>query len=101
MSKLRFPDSMDECVYFTRRQADEKGKVVCWVFREKCSKCSKGQMAKPADEKTGRPKVRAKTYICPECGFEVDKKEYEDSLTANIQYACPKCGHEGEIQIPF
>ena len=92
---------MEECVYFTRRQLNEKGKVVCWVFREKCPKCNKALMGKPVDSKTGKPKIRAKIYICPECGYEIDKREYEDSLIANIQYTCPKCGYEGEIQVPF
>ncbi|MBD3303717.1 hypothetical protein GF343_01105, partial [Candidatus Woesearchaeota archaeon] len=83
---LRLPDSMEECVYFTRRNID-KGKVVAWVFKEKCPKCGKALMGKPKDEKTGKVKIRAKEYVCPECGYTAEKGEYEDTLTVNIQYA--------------
>lgn len=96
---MREPKSMDECVYFTRRN-DKRGKVKCWVFKEKCSKCGKALMGKPRDSKTGRPKIRATEYVCPSCGSTIEKKEYEDTLTANIQYEC-SCGHKGELQIPF
>ena len=58
-------------------------------------------MGKPKDEKTGKPKIRAKEYVCPECGHSEEKKEYEETLTAEIKYTCPKCGNEGEIEIPF
>ncbi len=96
---LRQPESMDECVYFTRR-AVGKGHVMCWVFREKCPKCGKAEMGKPRGEE-GNVKVRAKEYVCPSCGHTVGKQEYEDTLTANIAYTCPHCGHKGETQIPF
>ena len=96
---LRFPESMEECIYFTRRQVGEKGKVVAWVFREECPKCHKGMMGKPKEK--GKVKIRATEYVCPECGYTVEKGEYEDTLTANIQYTCPHCGFEGETQIPF
>lgn len=98
---LRQPESMEECVYFTKRNIGEKGKVKVWVFRENCPKCGKALMGKPRDEKTGKVKIRAKEYICPECGYKMEKEEYEDTLTANISYTCPKCGHQGEIPIPF
>ncbi|MEM4263266.1 MAG: hypothetical protein QW666_00010 [Candidatus Woesearchaeota archaeon] len=97
---LRFPESMDECVYFTRRQLGEKGKAVAWVFREKCPKCGKALMGKPKDA-SGKVKIRAKEYICPECGHTIEKGAYEDTLTANIQYTCPHCGFEGEHQMSF
>ena len=97
---LKFPESMDECVYFTRRAIDG-GKAVTWVFREKCDKCGKALMTKPLDEKTGKFKLRAKEYVCSECGHKEEKEEYEEKLTANIAYTCPKCKHAGEIQIPF
>jgi len=97
---LRFPDSMEECVYFTRRNIDS-GKVVAWVFKEKCPKCGKAKMGKPKDEKTGKVKIRAKEYVCPKCGHTVEKGEYEDTLTVNIQYTCPHCGHKGETQESF
>lgn len=97
---LRFPDSMDECIYFTRRNID-KGNAVAWVFKEKCPKCKKALMGKPKDEKTGKVKIRAKEYVCPECGYTVEKGEYEDTLTVNIQYTCPHCGNKGEAQESF
>ncbi|MBW2969756.1 hypothetical protein KY309_03785 [Candidatus Woesearchaeota archaeon] len=96
---LKLPESMDECVYFTQRTID-KGHVKCWVFRENCPKCGKALMGKPRD-KDGAVKIRAKEYVCPECGHTVEKKEYEETLTANVIYTCPYCGYKGEIQIPF
>jgi len=95
------PKSMDECVYFTSRVFNNNGKARCWVFREKCPKCNKALMGKPRDPKTGRIQIRAKEFKCPECGYTLPQQEYEDSLTASIQYTCQYCSHNGEIQIPF
>jgi len=97
---LRQPESMEECAYFTRR-AVGKGYVMCWVFREKCPKCSKAEMGKPRDAKTGAIKIRAKEYVCPECNHTVEKQAYEDTLTANIIYTCPYCQFKGETTTPF
>ena len=97
---LKEPASMDECVYFTNRII-ENGKIKAWVFKEKCPKCGKGLMGKPKDEKTGKPKIRAEEYTCPDCSHTVDKLEYEDTLTANIKYTCPHCSHQGEAQQSF
>jgi predicted SprT family Zn-dependent metalloprotease len=97
---LRQPESMDECVYFTRR-AVGKGFVMCWVFKEKCPKCGKAFMGKPRDPKTGDVKIRAKEYVCPSCNYTVEKTEYEDTLTASIAYTCLHCSNKGETQIPF
>lgn len=94
---LKMPESMDECVYFTRRI---KPNVVTWVFREQCPKCKKGIMGKPRGP-DGAVKIRAKEYVCPECNYTVEKQAYEDTLTANIQYTCPKCSFSGEHQMPF
>ena len=91
---------MDECIYFTRRKIDN-GSAVAWVFKEECPKCKKALMAKPKNEKTGKPKIRAKEYVCPECNYIVEKEEYEDTLTCNIQYTCPDCSFASEIQVPF
>ena len=96
---LKQPESMEELVYFTKRNIGE-GFVKAWVFREKCPKCGKGLMGKPKD-KTGKVKVRATYYECPECKYTIPKKEYEESLTVNISYICPNCKYEGETQIPF
>lgn len=97
---LKQPESMDELVYFTKRQIGD-GRAKAWVFKELCDKCGKAMMGKPVDAKTGKVKVRAKEYVCPECGNTVEKKEYEEGLMANVDYVCPACKYEGEIQIPF
>jgi DNA-directed RNA polymerase subunit RPC12/RpoP len=97
---LKQPESMDECVYFTRRTVD-KGHIMCWVFKEKCPKCGKAMMGKPRDPKTGDVKIRAKEYVCPQCSYTVPKQEYEETLTANIAYTCPHCQNKAETQIPF
>ncbi len=94
---LKMPESMDECIYFTRRS---KPQVVAWVFKEKCPKCKKAMMGKPVGS-DGKVKTRAKEYVCPECKFTMEKVAYEDTLTANIQFTCPKCGFSGEHQMPF
>ena len=91
---------MDEIVYFTRRAVD-KGKIVCWVFKALCTKCKKGLMAKPRDPKTGKPKIRAKEYVCPACNYTVEKEAYEDTLMANVEYTCPSCEYVGEIVTSF
>jgi len=97
---LKQPKSMEECVYFTNRSVGD-GKAKCWVFKETCPKCNKGIISKPKDPKTGKPKTRADYYECPECHHQIPKQEYEDTLTANIEYICPHCKFKGEIQIPF
>ena len=97
---LREPSSVDLCVYFTNRNIGN-GKVRAWVFKGMCTKCGKGLMGKPKDEKTGKVKIRAKEYACPACGYRVEQEEYEESLMAGIKYICPYCGNEDEIEIPF
>jgi len=97
---LKQPESTAECVYFTRRATDN-GKIVCWVFKENCPKCGKAPMGKPKDKKTGSVKIRAKEYVCPACDYKIEKQEYEDTLTANIEYTCPHCSNTGETQIPY
>src|SRR3989338_10429224 len=97
---LTLPKSTNECVYFTNRNT-AKGKLKCWVPKEICPKCKKGLMAKPRDPKTGKPKIRATVYECPDCKHSVPVQAYEDTLTANIIYTCPKCSNNSEIKIPF
>lgn len=97
---LKFPNSTEECVYFTRRNIKE-GKVVAWVYKEICPKCKKSMMGKPKDPKTGKPKIRAKEYVCNDCKYTVPGEEYEDSLTVSIQYTCPHCKNSSEAQVPF
>jgi len=96
---LKQPESMEELVYFTNRSIGS-GSARVWVFRQLCPKCKKVEMGKPRDKK-GKVQIRAKEYICPNCGYTVEKQAYEDSLTASIEYKCPSCGNAGEIQVPF
>ena len=95
---LKKPETMEECVYFTQRTIGS-GEAMVWVCRKECPKC-KAIMGKPRDKK-GKVLTRAKVYACPKCGFSEDKKVYEESLTANIEYTCPSCKFFGELQVPF
>lgn len=105
--KLSLPNSMDECVYFTRRSLDDgsggfAGKAVSWVLKEDCPKCHKAKMGKPRG-KDGHVMIRATEYVCPHasCAYTVAKKDYEDTLTCNIIYTCPYCKKAGETQVPY
>lgn len=98
---LRQPESMDECVYFTQRPLEgDKGSVRVWALKQACPKCKKAIMGKPRDKK-GKVLIRASEYVCPSCGYTLEKKAYEESLTANAEYKCPACSSAGEAQIPF
>ena len=97
---IKEPTSTDECIYFTQRTIGD-GKAKTWVYKEKCPECGKALMGKPRDKKTGRPKIRANEYQCPECKYTVEKEEYELTLKAQIKYTCPHCKNEGESEIPF
>ncbi len=97
---LELPESMDNLIYWTNRSIDE-GKATVWVDKQPCTKCGKAKMGKPVDAKTGKPKIRAKEYVCPNCGFTVEKVEYEDTLEACALYTCPECKHKGECTVPF
>jgi len=94
------PESTAECVYFSNRDVGE-GSAMIWVFKQECPECHKAKMGKPVDAKTGKVKIRAKEYICPECGYTVEKKEYEDGLTAYCEYTCPECKSQGEAEAHF
>lgn len=98
---LKESQSMNEYVYLTNRFLGKEGYAKCWVFKKLCSKCGKGLMGKPKNPKTGKPKIRADIYECPECKYYIDEKEYEETLEANIKYKCPYCSNESELQIPF
>ena len=99
--ELRQPTSVKELVYFTQRTILPNGKAKVWVFKEKCPKCGAALMGKPVDPKTGKVKIRASEYICPKCGYTINKEDYEDTLTANVEYICPKCKNNGAEQVPF
>lgn len=91
---------MEELVYFTNRKVGD-GNIMAWVYKKDCPKCGKALMGKPKNEKTGKAKIRANEYVCPECNYSVDKEEYEETLTLEVKYTCPKCKHQGEIGVPF
>ena len=97
---LRFPNSVDECFYFTNRNID-KGNVIAWVYKPLCPKCRKAKMGKPVDEKTGKVKKRAEIYVCPECKYTVNCDEFDATLKVEIQYTCPKCGKKGEATAEY
>jgi len=98
---VKEPTNMDDLVYCTRRNLGNDGFAMAWVHKGKCPKCKKGIMGKPRDPKTGKPKIRAKEYVCPECKFTIEKKEYEESLTCEMTYTCPHCKAKGEASVPF
>lgn len=93
------PESMDQCLYFSNRTLGKLGKAKAWVYKKQCPKCGKVKMGKPVEK--GKVKIRAKEYVCAECGFVEGKKEHEESLNMEIKYVCPKCGHEGEAVVPY
>lgn len=97
---VKEPKSMDELVYFTRRNVGE-GKVSAWVYRGICPECKKGTMGKPINPKTKKPMTRSLEYECPECKFSMPKEEYEDTLECEIKYVCPKCKKEDTEVVPF
>ena len=90
---VKEPESMEDVIYFTRRSIGD-GKVMAWVYKKECPQCHKAKMGKPVDK--GHVKIRAKEYVCPECGFTEEKKQHEESLTVEAKYTCPHCGKEGE-----
>jgi len=96
---MKQPTSMGEVIYFTNRQLGEKGFAKCWVFKEDCPECKKAKMGKPTDK--GKVKIRATEYVCPACSHTIEKKAYEETLTAHCMFTCPECGKEGEDSIPF
>ena len=96
---LQEPTSMDECVYFTNRIINEKGKVKAWVFKKTCPQCKESVMSKPKEN--GKVKIRSKEFVCYKCGYKENEEEYEKNLICNIKYTCPYCSYEGEIQVPF
>ena len=58
-------------------------------------------MGKPVNPKTGKIKSRAEIYVCPECGHEEKCKEFDETLTVEIQYTCPFCGKSGEATTEY
>ncbi len=98
---LKLPNSMGECLYFSRRTLGDDGRATAWVLKMQCPKCKKGVMAKPRDPKTGKPKIRATEYVCDKCGYSEEKASHQDKLVMNVQYTCPHCQNEGEATTAY
>ncbi|MCF7860636.1 hypothetical protein K9M79_00195 [Candidatus Woesearchaeota archaeon] len=96
---MKKPDSMDECLYFTRRTIGD-GHIVAWALKKECPECKKALMGKPIG-KEGKVKIRASEYVCPECGHTEQKKEHEATLTLSVEYTCPHCKHKGESETKY
>lgn len=96
---MREPESMDECVYFTNRTLENDGRIRAWTLKIDCPECGKAKMGKPVEK--GKVKIRAKEYVCPECGHTEDKPEHEAKLTVDVVYKCPHCGNEGETHTEY
>ena len=97
---LKIPDSMDECMYFTRR-ADGKLKIMAWVYKPICPKCGQGKLGKPVDAKTGKVKIRADIHECPACHAQFTEEEAIQGLNIEVIYTCPYCGNEGETTTAY
>ena len=54
---LEMPDSMGECLYFSRRSLGETGQAVAWVKKIDCPECGKAKMGKPVVK--DKVKIRA------------------------------------------
>jgi hypothetical protein len=93
------PESMDECLYFSRRTLGKDGKAVAWVEKKMCPQCKKAKMGKPVEK--GSVKIRAPLYRCPACGHEEEKKAHEESCDVKIMYTCPFCKANGEAITPY
>ncbi|MBN2422929.1 hypothetical protein JXB41_06905 [Candidatus Woesearchaeota archaeon] len=93
------PESMEDLVYWTSRKIGN-GNIKAWVYRGECPKCHKGLMGKPIGP-DGKVKTRANYYECTECGNNIDKQGYEESLDCECIYTCPECSHKGEAVFPF
>ncbi len=94
------PDDMEKLVYFTRRFIDGK-RVIAWGYKQTCPKCKKALLGKPKDPKTGKPKIRSKDIVCPECGYSIPKLEYEADVDIIADYDCPHCGKHGQSTLKY
>jgi len=96
---LKQPQSTNECIYFTRRTLEPRGRIMAWTFKAECPKCKKEMMGKPVEK--GKVKIRAKEYVCPSCNFTETKEVHEAKLTCSIEYECCYCGKAGETTAPY
>lgn len=89
---LKEPNSMEECLYFTRRSIG-KGKIVAWAYRILCPKCKKANMRKE--------NKRDKYYTCPQCEYTEDEKLHESKIKIEVKYVCPFCLFSGETTTEY
>lgn len=91
---LKEPESMAECLYYSKRAlAPGLGNATAWALRKHCPKCKKGLM--------GKPKKTATEYVCKQCGFAEELATHEADVILSIQYVCPFCSHKGETTSPY
>ena len=76
MAKLKEPETMEECAYFSKRSLEEGHKLILWVLKDaptmlnvnfECSKC------KHEDSFTEEFKLPL-TFNCPKCGLKITIK---------------------------
>ena len=89
---------MKEVIYYTNRTLENDGKIRAWTYKKDCPECGKAKMGKPVEK--GKVKIRAKIYVCPECGHTEEKTEHEETLEVDVIYTCPHCKHEGVAKTP-
>lgn len=90
---------MKDVFYYTDRELENNGEVTVWVFKKECPECGT-RMEKPRS-KTGKPIKKSEFFVCPKCGYQMNNKDYENDLIANVRYTCPECGFKEEKKIPF
>ena len=96
---IKFPNSMEEVIYFTNRKIEPDGYAKAWAFRIDCPKCKKAKMGKPIED--GKIKIRAKEYTCPSCNYTEEKSVHEAKLTLSVAYTCPHCKNQGEAETEY
>lgn len=95
---LKMPESMDECIYFTRRNVNN-AEIIAWAPRKECPKC-KTRMGKPI-KKNGKADKKASYYECPKCKYQEPNQEHEESLKLEVIYMCPYCSFKGEATTDY
>ncbi len=80
------PTSMEDLLYFSNRKMPDGVRIIAWVDKLTCEKCKKALMGKPINEKTGKVKIRAAVFVCPECEHEEPKTAHTKKLVMQIRY---------------
>ncbi|MCX6707400.1 MAG: hypothetical protein NT001_04650 [Candidatus Woesearchaeota archaeon] len=98
---LKEPQSMDECIYFTRRTTHEgKGRIMAWARKMDCPKCRKAKMGKPVED--GSVKIATTPYVrktfegVPSYVFECGKCHKKIAITKKMKAAKKKKGKSAE-----